>query len=447
MPDTDAVQGRPRHLRRPFQQASRGYRPSRLRLDGFRGSWECELIAWTPLEAGGVADVLNGSLESRVGGMKRKRGQGGKEEEFKPFHVDPVTIPGTGLKGMVRAVAEFVGAGCYRVADTREVGRIPREWEPCKSRRGVCTCCDMFGAIGGDLPGLRGKVRIGDGRLVGQGVDWRLPEFKENRWAPHHHLEGPRDAIQVFFPHLPWNGNRRRDGKGNAEFFPVKVGARFRFTVTFEGLDAEQLALLDWCLFLQPGLLHKLGKGKAIGLGSVGIRCLEQHLEKLPDRLQGETGTEVHWKGDEGEKFLLDHAKERLATPWLAEVLAARNEIETREDLRELREVMQWPAARPGEPLEIPGAGVPEKPRSQEAKEFWIRGARATYRPQVGEIEVEHQGKRYSARGDLVKQFKERLSKNQLKKIKGGALVVDARVREERNLRKVLEIRLPGPAS
>jgi len=52
---------------------------------------------------------------------------------------------------------------------------------------------------------------------------------------------------------------------------PIPAGQAFEFTVRFENLDADELALL--CAAIQPGdgFEHKLGMGRPIGLGSVKL--------------------------------------------------------------------------------------------------------------------------------------------------------------------------------
>jgi len=45
----------------------------------------------------------------------------------------------------------------------------------------------------------------------------------------------------------------------------------FEFDVYFENLTKEELALLIWCLELENSMLHKLGHGKPLGLGTIKI--------------------------------------------------------------------------------------------------------------------------------------------------------------------------------
>ena len=57
----------------------------------------------------------------------------------------------------------------------------------------------------------------------------------------------------------------------NATVELLKEGAEFEFDLYFENLAKEELALLIWCLELENEMLHKLGHGKPLGLGSIKI--------------------------------------------------------------------------------------------------------------------------------------------------------------------------------
>ncbi|MBW2570341.1 MAG: TIGR03986 family CRISPR-associated RAMP protein [Deltaproteobacteria bacterium] len=57
----------------------------------------------------------------------------------------------------------------------------------------------------------------------------------------------------------------------NATVELLKEGAEFEFDLYFENITKEELALLIWCLELENNMLHKLGHGKPLGLGSIKI--------------------------------------------------------------------------------------------------------------------------------------------------------------------------------
>jgi hypothetical protein len=56
-----------------------------------------------------------------------------------------------------------------------------------------------------------------------------------------------------------------------ARYFPLPKNTEFEFSVTFERLNAVELGALVEALELPSGAAHKLGLGKAFGLGSVRV--------------------------------------------------------------------------------------------------------------------------------------------------------------------------------
>ena len=106
----------------------------------------------------------------------------------------------------------------------------------------------------------------------------------------------PRDTGKVslrgrkFYWHQPCDGSLGRytttreklEGKNQnlrltSSVELLLLPAEFTFTVDFDNLDEYELGLLLWSLELEDGMAHKLGMGKPLGLGSVGINI--QKLE------------------------------------------------------------------------------------------------------------------------------------------------------------------------
>ncbi len=51
-------------------------------------------------------------------------------------------------------------------------------------------------------------------------------------------------------------------------------GSRARFTIRFWNLEEEELQRLMWCVGLESGLAHKMGKHRYVGFGSLRLRVL-----------------------------------------------------------------------------------------------------------------------------------------------------------------------------
>jgi len=99
------------------------------------------------------------------------------------------------------------------------------------------------------------------------------------------HYGSPPSTTQIRGHKLYWHRGaspdieatpkEREHEKQLTRIVPVKPGVRFKFTVHFENLRAEELGALWWALAL-PGEVgkeyrHKLGMGKPLGMGAVKI--------------------------------------------------------------------------------------------------------------------------------------------------------------------------------
>ena len=73
----------------------------------------------------------------------------------------------------------------------------------------------------------------------------------------------------------------------------VLPGAKAQFTVRFWNLEEVELQRLMWCLTLEDGLAHKLGKHRYLGFGTLRVRALpESHLIDWNERYDTSALTE-----------------------------------------------------------------------------------------------------------------------------------------------------------
>lgn len=61
-------------------------------------------------------------------------------------------------------------------------------------------------------------------------------------------------------------------------------GAQFEFEIDFENLESKELGALLYCLELEEGMLHRLGYGKPLGLGSVKVSIQSVQVFNLEQR-------------------------------------------------------------------------------------------------------------------------------------------------------------------
>jgi CRISPR/Cas system CSM-associated protein Csm3 (group 7 of RAMP superfamily) len=300
-----------RILKQPDDGPDRRYRPDLSQLVGYLGRMDCRLEAHTPLEVNVRAD--------------------------KHFNVSPV-IPGSSLKGVLRSFAELVGRGCMSISDR---DRRDGKWALCRDDT-CCITCDMFGRMvhgrGGKLN--RGKVRFGEAvadqfeRHPNLSLLQGRPKEKHTAFYPssdtgcyrklyHHH---PTAAVGL-------NITDRASGKATPDtLFPVKPGSVFSFSVDFEALDVQELALLVYVLELEPGLLHKMGRGKGRGLGSVKIRITRINVQTAAERYRGDSPSEE----------------------WPDDVRQSLERLRQNERLDEVRRMLSWDAASKLKPIQYP---------------------------------------------------------------------------------------------
>jgi len=72
-------------------------------------------------------------------------------------------------------------------------------------------------------------------------------------------------------------------------------GARCHFTIRFWNLLEQELQRLIWCLVLEDGLAHKMGKARYLGFGSLKLHLLDNsYLIKWEDRYSEKD--EANWR-------------------------------------------------------------------------------------------------------------------------------------------------------
>jgi CRISPR/Cas system CSM-associated protein Csm3 (group 7 of RAMP superfamily) len=209
----------------------------------------------------------------------------------------PAWIPGSSVKGMVRNVAEILGAGCTLYFGSA----APKPpISPCAAGA-ACLVCRVFGyAPPKQEGGWQAKARFYDTELV------RPPEWISSFIASKRRSgQGQYSAVEQpdhaegwkIFLHTADAG-----GYGSGAAVPsVPKGALFPFRVKFENLDEEEFAVLRFCISLQHHCLehgtfhlcHKLGYGKSLGMGSCNIRIVETEWE-VPGRYFGTTVAGKH---------------------------------------------------------------------------------------------------------------------------------------------------------
>lgn len=215
------------------------------RLDAKRsGTWICELEVLTPL-------CIN-STEFR---MQRKEWNG------------EAALPASSLRGMIRNVAEVLGAGCGRFYGAPD---LPESLRPC-DENGACLVCRVFGFVRPSFT-WQSKVRISDTRRAK--VTWSGYNLNRRSLDFEQYDEDPAVAVKKGWGVFP---SFRPGYLPKGDVGCIEPGARFQFRVDYANLDDEEYSVFRFATTLSSAergvsLTHKLGFAKAIGLGSCRVR-------------------------------------------------------------------------------------------------------------------------------------------------------------------------------
>ena len=207
-------------------------------------------------------------------------------------------------------VEEIGFAQIYRKSFTyslqEKLEKWSREFSPCNNRNRLCPACRMFGMVaeGENKGGVAGNISFSMAEPLDSSWDLRsnqllkILSLPKPTFHPFYLLDGDYFNLQSklrgrkFYWHQPFdelNGLKRytttrEELKGKNQNLGLTssvelllLPAEFIFTVDFDNLDEYELGLLLWSLELEDGMAHKLGMGKPLGLGSVGINI--QKLE------------------------------------------------------------------------------------------------------------------------------------------------------------------------
>lgn len=201
-------------------------------------------------------------------------------------------VPGSSLKGVLHELVETLGNGCFTLFDRKYEYRhirewkdpnyeklIPREFNRCISHTRLCIACRIFGMMGRDSNAqvFLGKVNISDAlsvHVVGHEPSYTRALMNPK---PHHaafYLEPGKQHIagRKYYFHHAKPDFALRQGAYNRFIQPLNTGTRFQFHIDFTSLEAEEFAFLLLAIRLEPGMRHKIGYGKPMGLGTVHFK-------------------------------------------------------------------------------------------------------------------------------------------------------------------------------
>ncbi|NLK98543.1 MAG: hypothetical protein GX272_10780 [Epulopiscium sp.] len=195
-------------------------------------------------------------------------------------------IPGSSLKGCIRAITEAVSHSCY--LESKNIDH--RKFSQNKfDKNKNCIICNMFGA-----KGKRSKIRFGDLFLQEEDVKdkitiLRIPKFqKPHPEIPLYYQNGKYKGYK-FYHH----GDNKILEKGKVAYEFIDKGAIFEGSIWFENMTDHQVNLLCFSLGLNGSIQPKLGYGKPAYYGSIKITTDEAKWIEAAHQYQHESNSEI----------------------------------------------------------------------------------------------------------------------------------------------------------
>ncbi|SJZ81474.1 CRISPR-associated protein [Cetobacterium ceti] len=189
---------------------------------------------------------------------------------------------------------------------------IHKELTPCETFEKACYACRIFGMTGNnnedkkeedkDKISLQGRVFFKDATIDKEKANIQpRPILIKSLGEPHPTLTGfylengtYDDKTKIrgrkFYWHHKDKLNRdyssfkssitpAKEEKHNSSIQFMNYGNEFNFEVSFKNLKEDELGLLLLTLELENGMLHKFGKGKALGFGSSEVKITKLLLQ------------------------------------------------------------------------------------------------------------------------------------------------------------------------
>ncbi|HJW85118.1 MAG TPA: RAMP superfamily CRISPR-associated protein [Candidatus Brocadiaceae bacterium] len=194
-------------------------------------------------------------------------------------------LQGASIKGMIRSAYEAMTGSCLTLANTNGYEDLGDYLNSnCNRLDALCPTCQLFGVIEGDNIHCQGRVSFSDAVLVKEALVQQRYFLKElSSPKPHHHAiygksgtpGGPIAGRKFYYHHGKNQNFLVEECQSNDRSIAIDeyapVGGEFSFQIQVENLDKDELGKLLLAIELDDGLGHKIGLGKAIGLGSCRI--------------------------------------------------------------------------------------------------------------------------------------------------------------------------------
>lgn len=241
------------------------------KLGNNSGKIKCTLLNITPIFIGGEKTISNKHSTELF--LKNKKNY---------------IIPASSLKGEIRNIIEAITHSCIK-----SKSEIPKEFEPCNNSQKLCFACRLFGTIienasnDSNKLAYSGRIYFSDAKLPISGNPTKkivlkplgspnesLKKYyldKNNKMRGRKFYWHHEDKINKNYSEYKKSIEDVREKPTNSTINILEPLKKFSFEINFKSLTDVELGVLIYALELEKGLLHKIGRGKALGLGSCKI--------------------------------------------------------------------------------------------------------------------------------------------------------------------------------
>lgn len=356
---------------------SAGY-PKRHRFyeNRFSGVLTCSLEALSPLISIDHQKYVSYTLKDIDGtNLKIKKGNR-KGEQYKDIKVfkflrnnqgTPI-LQGASIKGLIRSVYEAITDSCLTLATTDGYADLRAYHnKKCADFGKLCPACRLFGTIEGDNIHCQGRVSPSDALLVEKAElspqRYFLKELSSPK--PQHHATYGKEGIQnssiagrKFYYHHGVNpdfsvAEHQSNDRSIAIDEYAPVGSKFSFQVRVENLDKDEFGKLLLAIELYKGLGHKIGIGKAIGLGSCCIT-----IDRQKSSIMQAITRYGNWVSGTNENWYSFKAEGKTLPESLVEVLRLNKVDDGRIRYPDYSEYKQAPFNKPTDALGVFGGNA-----------------------------------------------------------------------------------------
>lgn len=372
-----------------------------LKFNGNSGYLECSLDIVTPL-------FIPSSDPRHIKNEMIPTNRGYDEHKCKKFitrESKPV-IPGSTLKGMIRSICEAVSNSCVSKFTGRysslRFDSAARRMEPmtiesfdgidrahkheaCTGNNNLCLCCRLFGySADNQSLNFAGKVGISDAQLTDQSkADGNFTTLPEQSGPKVHHLDfyfkpgykatrensykgtklrvnGSAAGRKFYYHCEPYLPSNVRKTKRNISATLLRKG-KFTFRIDYNNLTDVELAVLLFSVYLSGAnysdkvsekAYHKIGTGKALGLGTISIKINSLFHVNMKERYKNYDYKPEKFEGEKLMSFI--------------EELIAKNNLnpKTNNAVNGLLKILEY------DPKNLPEGGYPDKQWFDDNKDF-----------------------------------------------------------------------------